>query len=671
MSHENSNEFSNIPGISSGQDQFWLPPVVNPFMELGPWWATQTVTDVPENIMGWLVAQGFEITNIRQDTTTKPPTNYFSVKKEGLRPQEVLRALCNSYTRAANEARGANQYRYNEVLEGMNSMVDSSNTQFAAQTNEQNAQSGVYLADLDDYMTEVETMISENQSQVVADANDAKTALGQMLDRLGDLETNATDNASEIATLFAEQDSNLSAFVNAYDSKLAELDQNFASYLADMLSQIASLGTTMDGHIADYNQQFVTLSNNYVSHAADIESKMAQVGANVSEYVASVASILDLLEIDYGQVSVDLDLIKTQSGTLVNQYVGDYDSILQKLESDYYGHSAVATGFLTNLGQTELARINEQFAANLSAQMQVLVSRGLYTSTIPVDITARNGRDKDENIQTLNDRLNREKLDNQHRLYEQQVGVRSRMLDGTDRMHAVQQEVLRYQASLISSVYSLRSEARNRVLAGKQAIFSAKDANSKYGIEVSSNLYAKLQEVRQRTIESVDRVYQLRDIFAKWKAEDTRSRYQQIQQIEAQFLEATQRQLAAKQDVVKVEITERDTLLGQLQNALTALMSGKERYAVLLMQNANTLAEHKHRAIVELMNTSVQRLEGWKLIADQNMKLMMYQLDERNKLLVGVYAFVERRDDVAPEWKDMSQMIAGLGDSGGGWLTPN
>jgi hypothetical protein len=100
-------------------------------------------------------------------------------------------------------------------------------------------------------------------------------------------------------------------------------------------------------------------------------------------------------------------------------------------------------------------------------------------------------------------------------------------------------------------------------------------------------------------------------------------------------------------------------------------MSGKERYAVLLMQNANTLAEHKHRAIVEMMNTAIQRLDGWKSVADQERQLMTYQLDERNKLLMGVYAFVERREDIGPEWKDMTQMIAGLADSGGGWLTPN
>jgi len=57
-------------------------------------------------------------------------------------------------------------------------------------------------------------------------------------------------------------------------------------------------------------------------------------------------------------------------------------------------------------------------------------------------------------------------------------------------------------------------------------------------------------------------------------------------------------------------------------------------------------------------------------VADQNRQLMAYQIDTKNQLVVGLYGFVERRDDVAPEWKDMVQMIAGLGDSAGGWITP-
>lgn len=665
------NDVAKVPEVNPNQSELWLPRIANPFTSVAAWFATQSITDVPENVMGWLVAQGFEITNIRQDNTTVPPTNYFSVRKQGLTPAGVLLSLCNSYTIEANNARTANQVRYNEVLRNMNQMVDSSHVQFDAQIDEQNAQSGVFLSDLDQYMDAIEAMINDNQAQVVVDANEAKDALEDMLDRLGDLETNATDNANKIALLFSEQDNNLATFIGDYDSKLAEMDQNFATYLGDVLSKISSLDSILDGHVADYSQQFAILANNYSAHATDIDSQTDQLQTHVDLYTTQVDAIISNLEADYQVIANDMDQFGSQSGSLSSQFAGDYNAVLNLLQSDYDSHAPVARSFLTNLGQTELARINEQAASSLSAQMQSLVSRGLYTSIIPADMIARNSRDKDEQIQTLNDRLNREKLDNQHRLYEQQLAVRSRRLDGFDRVHAVRQEVLRYQASLVTNVYALRTEATNRVLAGRQAIFAAKDANSKYGIEVKSNLYAKLQEVRQRTIESLDRVYQLRDIFAKWDTEEANRRYERMQQIESQFIDGIQRRLAASQDVTKTEMSERQTLLSQLQSALTALMSGKERYAVLLMQNSNTLAEHKHRAIAEMVNTKVQRLEGWKGVAAENMRLMTYQLDERNKLLMAVYAFVERRQDIGPEWKDVAQMIAGLGDSGGGWLTPN
>lgn len=657
-----------VPEQDPNQSELWLPRVINPY--LGVWWSTQTVTDVPENIMGWLVAQGFEVTGVRQDNTTVPPTNYFSLTKEGMKPQQVLLSLCNSYTIAANDARTANQVRYNQILDNWTQMIDSSHIQFDAQVEEQNAQAGVYLTDLDEYMSEIETLIADNRSQIVIDANTAKDALDQMEVRLSDLEANAQDSAVAINALLTEQETHLNGFINDYNAKLIELDTNFVSHLATVLAQIASLDTVLDSHIADYSQQFGILASNYTAHAADIEDKLAGVSTNVDVYVADVAAILAELESDFLEAEADLNSLKDQTGTLSTNHASDYNAVLALLVSDYNTHAGLARGFLNNLGATELARINEQFAASLSAQLQQLTNRGFYSSALVADITARNQRDRDEQIQMLNDRLNREKLENQHRLYDQQAAMRARTLDGKDRLHSVRQEVLRYQASLVTGIHGLLAESRNRVLAGKQAIFTANDANKKYGIEISSVLYGRLQEVRQRTIDSVDRVYQLQDVFAKWENTETNRRYEQLQQIEAQFLAAIDRYYAAKQDVNRGEISQRDVLLTQLQGALNALLSGKERYSTLLLQNASQLAEHKHRAIAERMNTAVQRLEGWKSVAEQNRVLMAYQLDERNKLLIGLYSFVERRDDISPEWAEMSKMIAGLSDSGGGWLTP-
>lgn len=657
-----------VPEQDPSQNEIDLPRVLNPY--LGVWWTAQTVSDVPESVVGWLVAQGFEVTGITQDVTTTPPTNYFSLSKQAMTPQQVLLSLCNSYTIAANEARDANQIRYNEVVSDWKEMIQTSHEHFNAQTTDQNTQAGVYITDLGTYMDEIETLIADNRTQIIADADAAKTALETMDTKLSDLETNAQSTATTIGTLLNDQQTSLTAFIAAYDAKLTEIDQDFAEHLAAILLEVSSLEDVLDDHVSAYEGQFATLASNYDAYLADINSDLSDVVANVTNYTAEVDAILDQLSADYQAVDTELTATKTAAGTLVGTHASDYQAILDLLVSDYNTHVDVATDFLVNLGATELARINEQFAAALAEQIQQLTNRGLYSSVMVTDISQRNTRDRDEQIQLLNDRLNREKLDNQHKLYEQQVSMRARSLDGADKLHAVQQEVLRYQATLVSSLYTLLQESRNRILAGRGAIFGAKDTNTKFGITIKADLYDKLQNVRLRTIESADRVYQLRDVFAKWKNTQTQSLFEQLQQIQSKHIAAIDRKFVSSQEVNRSEMTQRDTLLQQLQAALTGLTSGKERYSTALMQIASSLAEHKHKAILERMNTAVQRLDGWKSIAEQNRQLLAYQLDERNKLLIGLYGFVERREDVSPEWSDMSKMIAGLGDSGGGWITP-
>lgn len=697
-------EIPNVPEQITDDAQIDLPDIINPYLLLA--WTTQTITQVPENVMGWLVAQGYEVTGITQDTTTVPPTNYFALSKEGMTPRQAVLSLCNSYTIAANEARDANEERYNYVVREWTQMIGTSHDQFEAQTTQQNAQAGIFFTDLDNYMTAIETLIADNQTQLGLDASEAKTVLLAMDLRLSELEENAADSAVVINNLLVEQESNLQTYIADYDDRLDELQQNLTAHVATVLDEVGDLETVLESHVADYTQQLDSLVANYNFHVADVDALLSNLSSNVNTYVSDVAAILTALDSDYQSVSTDLGAIRTSSGSLVSAHVSDYATVLAALssdhaahatltrsitdflDSDFQGHSIVATGFLDGLGSTETARINEEAAAKLSAQMQLLVSKGLYMSTIPVDVVQRNWRDRDEQIQLHNDRLMREKLENEHKLYEQQravraqtldnehrlyqqkIGMRSQTLDGKNQLHSVQQEVLRYQASLISGVYALLQETRNRTLAGKQAIFAAKDANERLGIEVQSRLYGQLQDVRQRILDASDRIYQLRDLYAKWANSETHKTYEQLQQVKQQFIEAVERQLEAKQGVVRSEMSQRDILLQQLQTALLGLLGGKEKFSAMLMQNAKTLSEHKHRAIAERLDTAVKRLAGWQSIADENRKLMMYQIDERNKLLIGLYSFVERRTDIGPEWKDQAAMIASLGDAAGGWIQP-
>lgn len=477
-----------VPSQSPEQSQLNLPDIANPYLSV--WWTSQTASGVPENVMGWLVAQGWEITGVTWDNTTTPATASYALSKQGLQPWQVLLSLCNSYTVAANDARWANETRYNQIVANWTEMTSSTQTHFDNQITEQNTQAGVYLADLDTYMDEVDALIDANQAAILVEEAAAKVEVAAMLAKLADLETNADANSDTAESSITDQ----------------------AGYVATLVNEIAA--------------------------------QMDDIGA---DYLAHLAVML---------------------------------SRLTTIDSDYSSHAATAVGYLTDLGTTELARINEQFQATLSTQLQQLVDRGLYSSAVATDITERNERDRDEQIQALNDRLSREQLANQHQLYGQQLAVQQLHLGTRDK------------------------------------------------------LYEQLFRIAQLYLDSYDKKY------------------------------------AARQDASRTSVTIRANLLNQLQEAVKGVIAGKERYATITMQHASIVAEHKHKAIVQKMNEAVARLEGWKTIADQNRTLMAYQLDERNKLLIGLYGFVERRDDIGPEWKEMASMIAGLGDSAGGWVTP-
>ena len=49
---------------------------------------------------------------------------------------------------------------------------------------------------------------------------------------------------------------------------------------------------------------------------------------------------------------------------------------------------------------------------------------------------------------------------------------------------------------------------------------------------------------------------------------------------------------------------------------------------------------------------------------------MLGQLDMRNGIAMRMHATVEAREDTYPDISALSKLVTGLGDSGGGWVTP-
>ena len=293
-----------------------------------------------------------------------------------------------------------------------------------------------------------------------------------------------------------------------------------------------------------YNEVVEDWTEMLASSQVQFEAEISEQNTQAALYLGNLGTYMDALDVLVASNTTAMDAAIAASGTFLTDAQTNYDDfetlfggVLALLESDYTDHASLARGFLTGLGATELARINEQFKASLATQVQLLIDRGLSSDAVTAEITERNTRDKNEAIAELNDKLNREKLANQHTLYGQQVAMRGQTLQGRERLHALAQEVLRYR--------------------------------------------------------------------------------------QAQTL-----------------------------------------------GNAEAETSHRSKAIAEMMGIAMARLQGLQGKHTENMALMAYQLEERNKLLIGLYGFVERREDVGPKFEELAKLAAGLGDSGGGWVTP-
>jgi len=657
-----------VPAQDPNQGQLHVEPVLTPWSAM--WWLEQVVTNIPYESVGWLVSQGWKITAISYDNTTVPPTPYYAMARDTLQNMYVLQSLLNEYTFAYNTAMGLNEVRYNQVVANWTEMLSTSQTHFQAEIDEQNAHALLFLGNLDTYMQEVDDLIEANQTKIVDDALTATTALTAMDEKLADLETNASDNATTIGDLLTAQGDYLATFLDDFSGKLGELNDNYSAHLDKMETLLSDANTDVQTFVLTQTPAIQELKDAYTLHAQTLNDLLTTAGTYLTDISNTIDSLLTSNTNDYSDVDTDINAILNDCTTVFDSYSGDYDEVLGLLVNDYDAHAILARDFLDDLGSTELARINEAFTASLTTQLQDLTNRGIYSSAVAVDFTARNVRDRDEQIAALNDRLAREKLENQHRLYGQQTAMRAATMAGHDRAHSVEQEVLHYKAAQITGLYQLLTATRERTLNMNLTLNGLKDGNLRLNVEIKSKVYELGQGLQRLLIEEAGRLQQLQQSVRQWTGGQRDALLGQIQQNVTQHLAGIDKQHAAQQDISRVAMTERDQLLGQLQEAVKGFLTGKERYAATTMQTASTLGEHQHRVIVEKMNEYAAKLEGRRGQHADAMKLMAYQLDTRNQLLIGLYGFVERRTDEGPSFKDLAQVCTALGDAGGGWVTP-
>jgi len=223
------------------------------------------------------------------------------------------------------------------------------------------------------------------------------------------------------------------------DTRYEDLVANFDTLLTNHQTDIEAF---IDGSITDSTTGYITLLladlDKLATGHASFESNLYSYDTGTRDRELSQLKTIwknaaTTLESEYDTMTAGLDIpaLIAEVGVSIDAlddaltaFNTEHDGLSATLLSDYNSHATTATAFLTDLGVTELARINEQFDNLKAGNNQNLTDRGFYSSALVTQMEAQVERERSQGIVELNDRLNREKFENQHKLYEQQYQMR-------------------------------------------------------------------------------------------------------------------------------------------------------------------------------------------------------------------------------------------------------
>jgi hypothetical protein len=190
---------------------------VSPSMTYSPyspaWWATSTVTRIPETAVGWLVAQGWQITG----TTTDGDVTYYTLSRQSMQNWMILQNLLDSYTAAYNEGRSHNSIRYTDLVYNWNQLL----------------------------------VATRGTLDILGDVSDGHVSL-----YLTQIDTLLADLETDVGVLKTELDSikgNIDAQLSLYISKINAIEADYDTHAATVRALLVGLGTTETARI---NEQF-------------------------------------------------------------------------------------------------------------------------------------------------------------------------------------------------------------------------------------------------------------------------------------------------------------------------------------------------------------------------------------------------------------------------------
>lgn len=139
-------------------------------------------------------------------------------------------------------------------------------------------------------------------------------------------------------------------------------------------------------------------------------------------------------------------------------YEGLIEAIITGIGTDHSSYAADVDGALDDYGDSIRLQINNRFDAQLATARQGLVDRCMYNSTVWDSISSGVERERSLALSDVEDKITQQQLALKHKIHDEAVSMRSRVLAARDRLHsqlqAASDRALTVRNAILSAMFA-------------------------------------------------------------------------------------------------------------------------------------------------------------------------------------------------------------------------
>ncbi len=634
------------------------------------WFEEETIPDpiendewVSERELGWLLAQGWVVVE-SQEVDGRPPERKYKLRRTSFKNKTGLNTLLLKYISLFNEGRNLNDTRYDDLVVMYSDLLSHTHSHLNRQAYASNAYETLFVNTLDSIISQIDFYLDMTRVDSASVFDDAVDKLNAFVAKLNELESGNSSFKAEIESLLTTQGTSLTQFTSRVAGMLTQLETDHTLLRNEVLGLETADDATLSTHVTDYEAKLAALETAVTTVETQLLALIDDFEESYTTYRTETLSAITSMESELNSLTSAVNGYLSDLDTELDGHEGTYRTILNLFVSDYTTHAATTRALLVDLGTTETARINEKWDNVKAENRQKLTDRGFYSSALITTIDALAERERSEDLGQHNDRLAREKLQNEHMLYGQLFKVRDKQTAGEAYIHSLISAALKYRAEWSAKLYE-QSVSLKKIIVGLHG--SIKDARNVFLSQESAvreKVFSWGQQARQAVIAGKDRVYVLRRAIQEMKIGNRQRFAEALNRVRQQTTNLYDKELAARNAVDAFASRSQQEILTFLNRYIEQHGSSLARYTQQAIAAGQFLSGVRERTAAMAMQTRFQFAGGLTDVNNAQQNLMKFQLDARNNLAVGMFGFMERRTDEYVDFPHITQMIMDLAASG-------